>query len=76
MKFCREPVATVTGKVAGSCGWCNHGNHPQWPSDAERENVEKRAKKNVCLRVRWEQVRQMKRTASDVKRGSVTSGTL
>ena len=42
MKFCREPVATVTGKVAGSCGWCYHGNHPQWPSDAERENVEER----------------------------------
>lgn len=45
LKFCGEPVATVTGKVAGSCGWCYHGNPPQWPSDAERKNVEKKAKK-------------------------------
>lgn len=45
LKFCWEPVATVTEKVA-SCGWCFHGNHPQWPSEAERENVEKGRKKN------------------------------
>ncbi len=44
-KFCREPVATVTGKVAGSCGWCYHGNHPRWPSDAGREIVEEGLKK-------------------------------
>lgn len=49
LKFCREPVATVTGKVAGSCGWRYHGNHPQWPSDAERENVEERALKKKSV---------------------------
>lgn len=47
LKFSGEPVATVTGKVAGSCGWCYHDNHPQWPSDAESENIEERAKKCV-----------------------------
>lgn len=53
LKFCREPVATVTGKVVSSCGWCYHGNHPQQPSDAETENVEKAKKQqiHVCLRV-------------------------
>lgn len=49
MKFSREPVATVTGKVTGSCRWCYHDNHPQWPSDAERENVEKKPKKSVYV---------------------------
>lgn len=49
LKFCGEPVATVTGKVAGSRGWSYHGNRSQWPSDAERENVEERAKKCVFI---------------------------
>lgn len=40
-KFCGEPVATVTRKVAFSCGWCFHDYHPLWPSDAERERVPK-----------------------------------
>lgn len=43
LKFCGETVATVTGKVAGSCGRCYHDNHPPWPSDAERKNIEERA---------------------------------
>lgn len=47
LKFCGEPVATATGKVAGSCGWCYHDNHPQRPSDAESENTDERAKKCV-----------------------------
>lgn len=53
----------VTGKVTGSCRWCYHDNHPQWPSDAERENVEKKPKKKVftCL------MRQMKGTSSERK---------
>jgi len=38
LESCREPVATVTGKVASSVGRCCHSNQPQWPSDAaERE---------------------------------------
>lgn len=55
LKFCWEPVATVTEKVA-SCGWCFHGNHPQWPSEAERENVEKGRKKMECLRNKTDEV--------------------
>lgn len=49
MKFCGEPVATVTGKVAGSCGWCYHSNQPRRPSDAERENVEEDKKNSVFM---------------------------
>ncbi len=38
LESCREPVATVTGKVASSVGRCCHSNQPRWPSDAaERE---------------------------------------
>ena len=62
LKFCREPVAMATGKVAGSGGRCFHGNRPQWPSDAaerEKEEEGERAREggrggrveNVCVSV-------------------------
>ena len=38
-KFYREPVATVTEKVADSCGWRYPGNRLQWPNDAVREGT-------------------------------------
>lgn len=34
LESCREPVATVTGKVASPVGRCCYSNQPQWPSDA------------------------------------------
>lgn len=49
LKFCREPVATVTGKVTCSCGWRCHGDaatsrhtHTHARTQRETESVEKR----------------------------------
>lgn len=54
-KFCREPVATVTRRVAFSCGWCCHDYHPLWPSDAERERAPKAGSCGMALTwMKWQ----------------------
>lgn len=56
LKFCREPVATVTGKVTCSCGWCYHGNPPSaakwcWNGDRGEEAAPKKRKKKMYIYV-------------------------
>lgn len=56
LKFCREPVATVTGKVTCSCGWCYHGNPPSaakwcWNGDCGEEAAAPKKKKKMYVYV-------------------------
>lgn len=69
LKFCREPVATVTGKVTCSCGWCYHGNPPSaakwcWNGDrGEEAATPKKKEENVRLCARQATARKGGRQA-------------